>query len=146
LKRFVNGQEVDLGSAERVEVSVLHDRLLVRTSQGSASAAVAKRGETTYVSYRGRQFTIDKAASRTRSATAASSGQLRAPMPGQIVDVLVRQGDSVAKGERLLVLEAMKTQQPLTAPFDGIVKELPVDKGQQIGEGALLATIEPVAS
>lgn len=68
---------------------------------------------------------------------------MRAPMPGQIVDVLVERGANVTKGEKILVLEAMKTQQPFTAPFDGVVEKLDVTKGQQVAEGAVLAVVKP---
>lgn len=63
-------------------------------------------------------------------------------MPGVIVDVLVAEGDTVTKGQKLLVLEAMKTQQPFTAPFDGKVTKLPITKGQQVIDGATLAVVE----
>jgi biotin carboxyl carrier protein len=51
----------------------------------------------------------------------------------------------VDQGDKLLVLEAMKTQQPVTAQFAGKVSSLPVVKGQQVNEGQLLVKVEPVA-
>jgi 3-methylcrotonyl-CoA carboxylase alpha subunit len=66
---------------------------------------------------------------------------MRAPMPGQIVDVLVSEGAKVAKGDKVLVLEAMKTQQAFLAPFDGVVEKLPVKKGEQVADGQLLALV-----
>ena len=62
-------------------------------------------------------------------------------MPGQIVDVRCKQGDTVAKGATILILEAMKTQQPFVAPFDGTVSELGVEVGAQVTEGQLLARV-----
>ena len=69
---------------------------------------------------------------------------MHAPMPGLIVDVLAAEGDAVKKGQKILVLEAMKTQQPFASPFDGILKKLFVAKGTQVVEGALLAVVEEV--
>ena len=77
------------------------------------------------------------------AAGAAAAGTLTAPMPGAIVAVLVEEGQAVTKGERLVVLEAMKTQQPFLAPTDGTVKSVPVSVGQQVSEGQVLVVVEP---
>jgi 3-methylcrotonyl-CoA carboxylase alpha subunit len=63
-------------------------------------------------------------------------------MPGRVIAVAVAQGDAVAKGQRLLVLEAMKMEMALVAPFDGTVAELTAREGAQIAEGLLLVRIE----
>jgi 3-methylcrotonyl-CoA carboxylase alpha subunit len=76
------------------------------------------------------------------AAGAASDGALISPMPGKIIAVEVRQGDVVAKGQKLVTLEAMKMEHSLTAPFDGVVAELSAVTGGQVSEGALLARIE----
>ena len=52
-------------------------------------------------------------------------------------------GEKVAKGQRLLTLEAMKMEHALTAPFDGTVAELTAAPGQQVTEGQLLVKVEP---
>ncbi len=75
------------------------------------------------------------------SAAAASDGSLRAPMPGKIVAVSAEPGQTVAKGQSIVVLEAMKMEHALTAPFDGVVGELGVAVGDQVPDGAVLATI-----
>ena len=71
-------------------------------------------------------------------------GEIEAPMPGKITAVDVSQGDKVAKGQRLLTLEAMKMEHALTAPFDGTVAELSATAGAQVTEGTLLVRVEPV--
>lgn len=70
-------------------------------------------------------------------------GALLAPMPGRVIAVPVHAGQAVTRGERLLVLEAMKMEQALVAPFDGIVAELKVAEGAQVTEGMLLARVTP---
>lgn len=70
-------------------------------------------------------------------------GALLAPMPGRVIAVAVAAGQAVARGERLLVLEAMKMEQALVAPFDGIVTDLKVAEGAQVTEGMLLARVVP---
>ena len=63
-------------------------------------------------------------------------------MPGRVIAVEVRQGDRVAKGQKLLTLEAMKMEHSLAAPFDGLVASLEVGEGAQVTEGTLLARVE----
>jgi biotin carboxyl carrier protein len=140
MKRFVNGEEVELD--EGAPVTRLSDRVMVHTPEGSFSAVAVKQGDAVLVSYKGNQYRVEKKQARARHHGAASSGELRAPMPGLIVDVRVAQGDAVEKGDTILILEAMKTQQPFAAPFQGRVKELNVAKGDQVNDGQLLATIE----
>jgi acetyl/propionyl-CoA carboxylase alpha subunit len=75
---------------------------------------------------------------------AAGDGQIRAPMPGKVTQLSVKAGDKVAKGQPLLVLEAMKMEHALAAPFDGVVEEAPAELGAQVSEGALLVKLAMV--
>jgi 3-methylcrotonyl-CoA carboxylase alpha subunit len=59
-----------------------------------------------------------------------------------VTSIDVSSGDKVAKGQRLLTLEAMKMEHGLTAPFDGVVAELSAEAGAQVGEGTILARID----
>ncbi|HEX4738905.1 MAG TPA: acetyl/propionyl/methylcrotonyl-CoA carboxylase subunit alpha [Allosphingosinicella sp.] len=72
----------------------------------------------------------------------AADGTLLSPMPGRIISVDVRQGDKVAKGQKLVTLEAMKMEHSLAAPFDGIVAALEAKEGAQVTEGTLLVRVE----
>ena len=71
----------------------------------------------------------------------ASDGSLRAPMPGRIVSVPAAAGQAVAKGQPVVVLEAMKMEHALTAPFDGVVEAISVAVGDQTTDGAVLAVV-----
>ncbi|WP_420136362.1 acetyl/propionyl/methylcrotonyl-CoA carboxylase subunit alpha [Sphingomonas sp.] len=73
---------------------------------------------------------------------AIGSGAVSAPMPGRIVSVEVHQGMKVEAGQRLVVLEAMKMEQALIAPFAGTVGELSARAGAQVSEGTVLVRIE----
>lgn len=70
-----------------------------------------------------------------------ASGEIISPMPGKIISILVRNGQKVAKGEQLLILEAMKMEHMMRADKDGIITELTAVEGQQIGEKTLLLRI-----
>jgi len=78
---------------------------------------------------------------RGSGAGAASDGAIVSPMPGKIIAVEVAEGQKVAKGDRLVTLEAMKMEHSLVAPFDGIVAELNATAGGQVSEGTLLVQI-----
>jgi len=72
----------------------------------------------------------------------ARSGTVKAPMDGAIVDVRVCAGDSVSKGQLLLVLEAMKMEHPLLAGIDGVIKDVQVIAGDQVRNRQVLLEIE----
>jgi len=72
----------------------------------------------------------------------AVPGLLTAPMPGRIIKVMAQAGRKVAKGDPLLILEAMKMEHTITAPADGVVKELHYAAGEQVLEGAELIRLE----
>ena len=84
-----------------------------------------------------------QAAPAPAAAPAASAGseQVVSPMPGNILNVNVKVGDTVKKGQVLLILEAMKMENEIMAPKDGIVTAVNVQKGSTVESGALLVTI-----
>jgi len=70
------------------------------------------------------------------------SGGLVAPMPGKVIDLKVRVGSKVKKGDSLVILEAMKMEHMVSAPEDGKVKEIFIKKEEQLENGALLLVLE----
>jgi propionyl-CoA carboxylase alpha chain len=70
-------------------------------------------------------------------------GSLLAPLPGAVVRIAVSEGDTVAKGQPLLWLEAMKMEHLVAAPAAGVLARLHVSPGQQVAVGAVLAILEP---
>jgi propionyl-CoA carboxylase alpha chain len=79
----------------------------------------------------------------TDPADAVASGSLLAPMPGSVVRVAVEDGATVAAGDPVLVLEAMKMQHTISAPSDGVVTDL-VAVGTQVAAGDVLAVVSSV--
>ncbi|MEA3058143.1 MAG: 3-methylcrotonyl-CoA carboxylase alpha subunit, partial [Sphingomonadales bacterium] len=125
----LSGQSVDLGEdgEEVAEVSGFADdeRVVVFHEGQAYDFALGSRG--------------------TGTSHGVHDGEIEAPMPGRVTAVEVAQGDKVAKGQRLLTLEAMKMEHALTAPFDGTIAELKATAGAQVGEGQMLVRVEPAA-
>jgi 3-methylcrotonyl-CoA carboxylase alpha subunit len=103
-------------------------------------------GERVVVFHWGQAFEFALSLRGTGTSHGVHDGDIEAPMPGKVTAVEVAAGDKVAKGQRLLTLEAMKMEHALTAPFDGTVAELSAKAGAQVTEGTLLARVEPEQS
>ncbi|MAL08684.1 MAG: methylcrotonoyl-CoA carboxylase [Maricaulis sp.] len=71
----------------------------------------------------------------------AAGNAVKAPMPGKVLAVHVKPGQSVTKGDPMVVLEAMKMEHALTAPRDGVVESVSAEAGSQVGEGDALITL-----
>jgi 3-methylcrotonyl-CoA carboxylase alpha subunit len=70
-----------------------------------------------------------------------TDGLVKSPMHGKLVALKVSEGETVAKGQLLAVVEAMKMEHALTSPIDGVVSGITAEPGQQIAEGARLMTV-----
>ena len=81
------------------------------------------------------------AAAAAAPAGAAGAVSVTAPMPGNILDVKVKAGDSVKAGDTLLILEAMKMENEISAPQDGTIASVNVRKGDVVNSGDLLITM-----
>ena len=83
------------------------------------------------------------AATPAPAAAPASNGgtEMKSPMPGTILSVNVKPGDSVKSGQVLMVLEAMKMENEIMAPCDGTVSQVFVNQGATVESGTLLCTI-----
>jgi len=76
-----------------------------------------------------------------KPAGAAAKGQVLAPMPGMVVDVIAQPGDTVKAGDVVVVLEAMKMENGLEATVDGVVREVFFKKGDSVAKDAVILTI-----
>lgn len=103
---------------------------------------VFQRGETAYVHAFGRAWNLALLDPLIQAAHGDHGDVAKAPMPGVCVDILVSAGDSVSKGQTLIVIESMKMQTNILAERDGIVAEVTVVKGQTFENDALLVRLE----
>jgi len=76
------------------------------------------------------------------AAHSAKASDLKAPMPGSVLDIRVQAGQSVQKGDGLIVLEAMKMENVLKAPGDAVIKSIEVQKGQNVDKNHVLILFE----
>ena len=94
----------------------------------------------------GRQVMVELGDLRTalRHAHQGQQGtaQIRAPMPGKVIRVLLKDGDSVQANQGILVMEAMKMQNEIKSPKSGTVKKIGVTAGSAVNSGDLLAEVE----
>ncbi|MEO9966414.1 MAG: biotin/lipoyl-containing protein [Reichenbachiella sp.] len=75
------------------------------------------------------------------SSSQAGAKEVKAPMPGLIIDVLVERGQEVKKGDHLLILEAMKMENVIKCPTDGVITELYSSKGESVEKGKILLSL-----
>jgi biotin carboxyl carrier protein len=141
----VDGKDFDLDYAE-----VDDHGQVVLLSRGKSYGLSIEGSETKIaITIAGHFYDVELEDERERAAHAAeraagkAGGTVSSVMPGVVVEVLVKQGAPVAKGEPLLILSAMKMQNEITAPSGGIVKELHVSAGQAVSTGEKLMTLAP---
>lgn len=75
--------------------------------------------------------------------TKADPNEIRAYIPGAIIDIFVKPGQKVKENDSLLILEAMKMKNDVVAPHTGVVKEILIPKGERVEKNQLLMVIEP---
>jgi len=136
------------GGPSQFEVAVaIGDAVHLASAEPAAASEVAEYSTTLLhgervLFWRGEAWRFGPPTSdRIAGSGAVSDGGLRSPMPGRIVNVAVRRGDTVSKGQTLLALEAMKMEHAMLAPFDGVVAELTVAEGDQVAENVTLVRI-----
>lgn len=88
------------------------------------------------------KFETPKEKSVKPSSVSSGAESVNAPMPGTILSINVNKGDSVKKGQVLLILEAMKMENEIIAPKDGTVESVNVNKGENVESGASLVFIK----
>ena len=123
----------------------LGDQILGRPAPRDAlsAALVLRRSDEVILFEGGEALTFSEPHAEVGGGEAAiTDGAIRSPMPGKIVSVAVVAGQTVAKGQLLITVEAMKMEHALTAPFDGVTAELRAIAGHQVDEGAVLVRLK----
>ncbi|WP_219413000.1 ATP-binding protein [Pseudonocardia nigra] len=140
--------EVAVGDAPAVPVSVRRagDALTVTLDGVTRHCVCAQDGETLWLGRDGHAWAIreQEPLDAARSTADGAGGPVLSPMPGTVTVVEVTEGQQVTAGDRLVVVEAMKMEHVLTAPVDGVVRELRARAGATVAKDAVLAVVEPV--
>jgi biotin carboxyl carrier protein len=129
------------GSTDAYRVTVgpqvfeLSARLLSR-------AAFLKQAGVITVQYEGKEYRLFDATQRRRTGL-QRGGDLHAPMAGKVIRIFAQPGESVTAGTTLLILEAMKMEQPIVAPHNGVVAQVLCQEGDQVMAGMELVVLTP---
>jgi len=132
---FTGSAAADATPEDRTTVVVEVGGKRLEVSLPAGLGSVATTGPTA------RAAGATKRSARTKHAPAASGNALTSPMQGTIVKVAVSEGDSVAEGDTVVVLEAMKMEQPLTAHKAGVITGLNAEVGATVTTGAVICEI-----
>jgi acetyl-CoA/propionyl-CoA carboxylase biotin carboxyl carrier protein len=141
--------EVAIGDADPVRCSAQWsgDALAVTVDGVVRRYACAQDGDTLWLGRDGRAWGVREQAPLDAAAAteAGAGGPVLSPMPGTVTAVEVAEGQRVSAGDRLVVVEAMKMEHVLTAPIDGVVRDLRARAGATVAKDAVLAVVEPVS-
>jgi acetyl-CoA/propionyl-CoA carboxylase biotin carboxyl carrier protein len=138
------GEGVEAQAAVRASGQLNGDRLVVTLDGITRTYVVAKDGDTLWLGRDGLAWAVRERGpvDAVAAEAAGAGGPVRSPMPGTVTVVEVTEGQAVAAGDRLVVVEAMKMEHVLTAPVDGVVREVAARAGATVAKDALLLTVE----
>ena len=143
-KLTVNGEPLDLDiqSVGDGHFHILHKNKgyraeIVKTDFSTKTVTVKINSRTYTVSLKDKfDLLLEKMGMSHGAANKVNS--VKAPMPGLIIDLKVKAGDTVNQGDQLLILEAMKMENILKSPGDGVIKNVKVKKGDNVEKGQVL--------
>jgi 3-methylcrotonyl-CoA carboxylase alpha subunit len=121
---------------------------LAAAGEAAQPVIIATRGDEVFVHLDGVSYTLryrHPLDSLAALAAGSADDHLLAPMPGSLVALNVTPGQTVSKGEALLVMESMKMETTLVAPRDGVIAAVNFEKGQTFDRDARLLSLEPSA-
>ncbi len=135
-----------LADGEKAVAHVMQERsgpvVTIDGITAAGDAVAVATDDAVYVLRHGRQTRVAlRDLSLDEGGDGAGGGTVRAPMHGKVLSVLVEEGASVTRGQRLAIIEAMKMEHTLVAPLDGTVSEIAVAKDDQVAEGAKVIVI-----
>lgn len=143
-RRIEAGLEIEYKNSKFiVNYRRLGSGMLIITILGhSAKVIVEGERDIKHIFYNGDVFQLKRVGAPRRGVKDEMSGDIRAPLTGKVVKLMVKEGDKVKEGEVLIVIEAMKMEHKLRSPFDGRVKEIRCWEGDKVQGGDLLLSVE----
>lgn len=119
-------------------------KVIVESNGRKVALFMASGVSEVWICHQGRTWRAEPAKTTKKRSHGHQADTLSAPMPGVVTEVLVSLGDEVHARQRLVVLEAMKMEQPLVAPHDGKVTSIKCTVGQVVKEGEILVEVETI--
>jgi acetyl-CoA/propionyl-CoA carboxylase biotin carboxyl carrier protein len=120
------------------------DRLVVTLDGVTRTYTAVQDGDTLWLGRDGHAWAVHEQGpvDAVAAESTGAGGPVRSPMPGTVTVVEVAEGQAVTAGDRLVVVEAMKMEHVLTAPVDGVVRDLRAKAGATVAKDAVLLTVE----
>ena len=140
----IGGQQTEVDPRESgIEIiAVRADEMELRVNDRVHVVPYAVHGSTVSFSFDGEIYFADVADKGVRAKARHRDASMSAPMPGLVLKILVREGDVVAKGAPLLILEAMKMEHQIVAPRDGEIAAIHCREGELVQGGVELVTLK----
>ncbi len=124
--------EVKELSPTTYEVSVNGQKAVIEISRALPVAAKVEKKE---------EIKVEKKVEEKKEVPKAEGKVITAPMAGVVTKILKKPGDEVQEGETVLILEAMKMENPINSPYSGVISEIVVKEGDKVGNGDPLVYI-----
>lgn len=137
----LNGKniQVEIADIDKEALTLIINNRLYQIHIGQENKIIVDREEYTFE-------VVDEKIARVLKAGADAAHKketiITAPMPGLVIEVEIKEGDTVKKGQGLLIIEAMKMQNELKVPREGFIKKIFVQKGQTVNSNDKLIIIE----
>ncbi|MDD4976175.1 MAG: hypothetical protein PHY93_17595 [Bacteriovorax sp.] len=127
------------GEEYSVNLGALHDGKMVLNMKGKNRPVIL--ADTHYV-VDGQEFVIDAPRRSRKKTKSVDHGQMKSPMPGKILKILVKIGDEVIAGTPILVMEAMKMEHTIKASKAGTIEKIHFKEGDQVAGGVELVNVK----
>lgn len=141
----LDGEEVTVAGSGEVKLIAVHGNDAELLVNGRRTIVpFLRRGDQIQFIYNGETFTAE--VSRRPRRRRGAEHSMSAPMPGVVLKIFVEPGDVVAKGDPLLILEAMKMEHQIASPYDGVVDAIHCSEGEMVQPGVDLISVERTES
>lgn len=131
------------GRQYEVEIQSVEDQIVKLNLNGTAyEVKVDKEIKQTKTPKLVRPAVVHTADEAKLPQKTSAGAEIKSPLPGTVLEVMVKEGDAIKKGQKLMVLEAMKMENNIEADHDGVVKQIKAGKGSAVMEGDVLFVLE----
>jgi len=141
---IIDGKSTDLDTARTQPPG-----FLLKLNGQSVRGWALRCGDKILVQLPDRTLVFDDVTNERTGSSGGSGGftdSVASPMPGSVIKINVQPGETVKKGQTLVIVEAMKMENEVRAPNDAVVSKVLVQSGQQVGAGETLITLAPPAA